>query len=48
MISKTNFFVITQFLAHKNNLPHMFQRPLDWCKDNINKLGVYFFEENHL
>jgi len=41
-----NFYKIIQFLAHKNNLPQMFDAPMKWCLDNIDELSMYFNEEN--
>jgi len=46
IITNTNFFIIIQFSARKNNLQYMFQKPMKWCDKHIEKLGSYFNEGN--
>jgi len=43
-----NYFVITQFIAYQKDLPQMFDAPMMWCINNIEKLSKYFNEENQL
>jgi len=40
--------IIIQFIAHKNNLPHMFQDPMLWCEENIDTLSMWSNEENYI
>jgi len=40
IMTNTNLFMITQFQAHKNNLPYMFQDPMEWCDENIDILST--------